>query len=124
MDLSKNDIQKILVFTNEYFAKNYPNGATLQEIVNSEELAFKKYIKYYTKNIEQGKTRYNGECKKLRDKWFVLETIEKVYKMNNLDKSENLNFCVEQLAEQTDKFFEYLKQENYNSFIDETDLEK
>lgn len=124
MEMSKSDIQKILVVARDYFSKYYENGATLKEIVNDEENAFKKYIKYYAKNIDQGKTRYNGECKKLRDKWFILETIEKLYKINNIEKVNNLDFCIESLSEQSDKFYEYIQQEKYNSYIEETDLEK
>lgn len=124
MDLSKEDIQKILVIANKYFAKNFNNGATLQEITHYEEVAFKKYIKCYAKNLEHGKTRYNGECKKLRDNWFMLETIKKLYKINNLEKAENLDFCTESLALQTDKLYEYIKKQKYNSYTEEADLEK
>lgn len=124
MDLSKTDVKNILIVSKEYFDKHYENGATLQDIINHEELAFKKYINCYAKNIEQGKIRYNGECKKLRDKWFLLESIEKLLKLNNLDKVENLDFCMESLSEQTDKFYEYIQQEKYNSYIEETDLKK
>lgn len=124
MEFSKSEIENILNFTNEYFKKEYPNGISLQEILQDEDKAFKRYIKFMSNSIEKGKIRDNSKCSKLRYNWFVLETIKKVMKMNNLEQIDNFDFCINSLDSQSNKLLDYIKQEKYQSYLTEYSLDK
>lgn len=121
-NFSKQDILKIFKMSDLYLKQKYPNGTTVEEISMQENLAFKQYVKFLSKNISLGKTRYNRKCEQLRANWFVLESILKIIKMNKLNNVENLNFCFENFDQQSNLFSEYLKTEIYKSYLD--DLEK
>lgn len=121
-NFSKQDILKIFKMSDLYLKQKYPNGTTVEEISMQENLAFKQYVKFLSKNISLGKTRYNRKCEQLRVNWFVLESILKIMKMNKLNNVENLNFCFENFDQQSNLFSEYLKTEIYKSYLD--DLEK
>lgn len=124
MEFSKSEIENILNFTNEYFKKEYPNGVTLQEILLNEDKAFKRYVKFMANSIEKGKIQDNSKCNKLRYRWFVLETIKKVMKMNNLEQIDNFDFCINSLNKQSNKLLEYIKQEKYQAYLTEYSLDK
>lgn len=121
-EFSKQDILKIYKMSDLYLKQKYPNGTTIEEIITQENLAFKQYVKFLSKNISLGKTRYNRKCEQLRVNWFVLESILKIMKMNNLNNVKDLNFCFENFDQQSNLFSEYLKTEIYKSYLD--DLEK
>ena len=121
-EFSKQDILKIYKMSDLYLKQKYPNGTTIAEIITQEDLAFKQYVKFWSKSVSQGKTRYNRKCERLRVNWFVLESILKIMKMNKLNNIENLNFCFENFDQQSNLFTEYLKTEIYKSYLD--DLEK
>lgn len=107
-----------------YFEVRYPNGASIDEIRQAEEHALKKYLNLYSKNLDNGKIRHNSDCKKARNKWFVLETIEKIMDMNNLNFAENLDFCTTEQASQIELFMQTVSREEYESYLEDTDLSK
>ena len=121
---SREDIKKFFSMANEYFKKRYPKGIDLVSLCKDEIDALKLYLKFYEKNIQQGKIRYNSAIKKARTEWFILETIEKILKMNNFDKADNLEFCLDSPDSQIDLFLNYIQKEQYNSYILNDDLDR
>lgn len=121
---SREDIKKFFSMANEYFKKRYPNGIDIVSLSKDEIDALKLYLKFYEKNIQQGKIRYNSAIKKARTEWFILETIEKILKMNNFDKADNLEFCLDSPDSQIDLFLNYIQKEQYNSYILNDDLDR
>ena len=107
-----------------YFEKLYLNGASLHQIKVDEENALKDYLNLFKKNIQNGKNKYNSQCNKARNKWFILETIEKILKINNLDFAKNLDFCITDEQEQVQKFIDNVYQEEYESYFTDDDLIK
>lgn len=121
---SREDIKKYFSIANEYFKKRYPNGIDLVSLCKDENDALRLYLKFYNKNMQQGKIRYNSAIKKARIEWFILETIEKIMKINNLDKAENLEFCLNSTDSQISLFLDYITKEQYNSYILNDDLDR
>ncbi len=114
---SKSEINKIFMGANEYFTKKFPDGVSISEIRDLETSTLKKFLKMHIKNLQQGKTRYNSETNKLRNEWFLLETIEKIMTVNEMEEAKDLSFCINS-SSQIDKFSEYLSQNEFSSYSD------
>ena len=122
--LPREDVVKYFKIANEYLKTQYPIGVDFNTLCKDETEALKLYLKFYSKNLKQGKIRYNSNIKKARIKWFILETIEKIMKMNNLDRINNLDFCFSSMEQQIDLFLDFTQKENYNSYLLDDELEK
>lgn len=119
---TKNQVKRYFEIAQMYFEKVYPDGATLNQIRQDEELALRNYLKFFTKNIEKSRDRYNSMCNKARNKWFALETIEKVIELSAKDFVDNIKFCNEN--EFIDKFINSITTESYESYLQDDDLAK
>lgn len=119
---SSSDINNIFIGANKYFTKKFPDGVSLTEIKSIETDALKKYLKVYIKNLQYGKTRYNTEERRLRNEWFLLESIENIMTINQMEQAKDLSFCIDSKA-QINMFSEYIKQNEYSSYSDEFDKE-
>lgn len=119
---TKNQVKRYFEIAQVYFEKVYPDGATLNQICQDEELALRNYLKFFTKNIEKSRDRYNSMCNKARNKWFALETIEKVIELSDKEFVEDIKFCNEN--EFIDKFIDSITTESYESYLQDDDLSK
>lgn len=121
---TKSELEEMIVNATEYFKQTFPSGATFDIVKKCEEVAFKKYIGIYTKNIQSGNTRYNSKCKKARDIWFTLESIKCIMEVNNLSNAVNLDFCIDNLDQQSDLLGEFINSHSYQSYLQEQDFNR
>ncbi len=115
VNYSYGDIEKIFSQTNVFLTKAFPNGVSYKQIQEIENTAFKNFVKILVKNIDQGKIRYNSDCKKARQKWFLLETIEKIMEMDNLEHIDNLGIYLKS-SDKIKKYQKYLSEKEYDSY--------
>lgn len=119
---TKNQVKKYFEIAQVYFEKVYPDGATFEQIRQDEEIALRNYLKFFTKNIEKSKDRYNSMCNKARNKWFALETIEKVIELSAKDFVDDIKFCNNDQF--IDKFIDAINPDSYQSYLQDDDLSK
>ena len=114
------EIKKYFNMAKIYFDKAFPSGTDIVSIKKAEEKALKKYLNFYTKNLDKGKDTYNSSLKKARYEWFILETIEKIMEMNDLQILDSID--LNSLYNQIDKFKEFIDENKYESYLEEQDF--
>lgn len=119
---TKNQVEKYFEIAQVYFEKVYPDGVSFEQIRQDEELALRNYLKFFTKNIEKSRDRYNSMCNKARNKWFALETIEKIIELSDKTFADDIKFCNDDKF--IDKFIDSITQESYQSYLQDDDLSK
>lgn len=121
---SKSEIEEMIVYACESFKQLYPKGATFKTVSEHENKALKQYLSIYLKNIQNGKTRYNSQCKKVRDAWFALESIKCIMEVCNLTSAKNLDFCIDNMDEVSAKLQEFINSNSFQSYMEELDIQK
>lgn len=120
--LTNSEIKEYIDIAILFFDKAYSNGATYEQIKKDKESAVNKYLKFFDKNIDKGRDRYNSACNKARNSWFALETIEKIMEINKLDFVDDLSFCLDE--KHIEHFAEHIQKDSYKSFLPSDDLSK